>query len=324
LQITKGKQVSKRRHHQAAMPPAENLLRAAMIEASKIHFVSIMSWEGNCPESLQQEAASALEDERVLFFPNLKFEIGPQEKQFLNPAIVSGAKNVVFNIATGKLGGCRRDGPEAEQVAAMLKRFAESARATLENLLPAYRNKLVLGRTSLRPVEIANRVTSWRKDDTRLHVDSFPSTPLQGRRILRLFSNVNPDGKPRSWRLGEAFEDAAKHFAPRLRPPFPGSAAALQLLRITRGRRAAYDHYMLQLHDRMKADLDYQRSSRQSHFDFPAGATWIAFTDQIPHAAVAGQHQLEQTFYLRVEDMVDPGRSPLRTLEKLMGSKLTN
>jgi hypothetical protein len=295
-----------------------------MNEPSNIYFVPVVSWDGNCAESLQQEAARVLEEGRVLYFPNLAFEIRPPEQRFLTPAIVSGAKNVAFNIGSGKLSGCHCVGAEAERLAAMLKRFAESARAMLENLLPAYRNKLVLGRTSLRPVEIAGRVTSWRKDDTRLHVDSFPSTPMQGRRILRAFSNINPDGRPRSWRLGEPFEDAAKHFASALRPPFPGSAAALHLLRITRDRRTAYDHYMLQLHDLMKADLDYQRSSRQSHFDFPAGATWAVFTDQAPHAATAGQHQLEQTFYLRVEDMVESGRSPLRILEKLMGSKLTN
>lgn len=295
-----------------------------MNEPSNIYVVPIVSWDGNCSESLQQETVQALEEGRVLFFPNLAFEIRPQEKQFLNPAIVSGAKNVGFNIATGKIGGSECVGVEAEQLAMMLKRFAERARSLLENLLAAYRNKLVPGRTSLRPVEIAGRVTSWRKDDTRLHVDSFPSTPVQGRRILRVFCNINPDGRSRSWRLGESFEDAAKHFAPALRPPFPGSAAALQLLRITRGRRTAYDHYMLQLHDRMKADLDYQRSSRQSRFDFPAGATWAVFTDQTLHAATSGQHQLEQTFYLRVDDMVDSRRSPLRMLEKLMGSKLTN
>jgi hypothetical protein len=295
-----------------------------MNKPSNIYVVPVVSWDGDCSESLQQDAAPALEEGRVLFFPNLAFGIRPREKQFLNPAIVSGAKNVVFNIATGKLGGCQCVGVEAEQLAMMLKRFAESAMALLENVLPAYRNKLVPGRTSLRPVEIAGRVTSWRKDDTRLHVDSFPSTPVQGRRILRVFCNVNPDGRPRSWRLGEPFEDAVKHFASALRPPFPGSAVALQRLRITRGRRTAYDHYMLQLHDRMKADLDYQRSSRQSHFDFPSGTTWAVFTDQAPHAATAGQQQLEQTFYLQVEDMVDSRRSPLRILEKLIGSKLTN
>ncbi|MBO0799359.1 MAG: Kdo hydroxylase family protein [Blastocatellia bacterium] len=295
-----------------------------MNETSNIYFAPIVSWDGNCSELLQQEMTHALEEGRVLFFPNLAFEIRQQEKQFLDPAIVRGGKNVGFDIGTGKLGGCQCGGVEAVQLAMMLKRFAERARSLLENLLAAYRNKLVSGRTSLRPVEIAGRVTSWRKDDTRLHVDSFPSTPVQGRRILRVFCNINPDGRPRSWRLGEPFEDAARHFASALRPPFPGSAAALKRLRITRGRRTAYDHYMLQLHDRMKADLDYQRSSRQILFDFPAGATWAAFTDQALHAATSGQHQLEQTFYLHVDDMVDSSRSPLRVLEKLLGAKLTS
>ena len=43
-----------------------------------------------------------------------------------------------------KLGVCRYVGVEAEQLAMMLKRFAEEARALLENVLPAYRNKRVL------------------------------------------------------------------------------------------------------------------------------------------------------------------------------------
>jgi hypothetical protein len=50
----------------------------------------------------------------------------------------------------------------------------------------------------------------------------------------------------------------------------------------------------------------------------------MVFTDQVPHAANAGQHQFEQTFYLKVNDMADPARSPLRILEKLMGAKLVN
>jgi hypothetical protein len=59
-----------------------------MNEPSNIYFVPIASWDGNCSESLQQEAVRALEEGRVLFFPNLAFEIRLREKQFLNPAIV--------------------------------------------------------------------------------------------------------------------------------------------------------------------------------------------------------------------------------------------
>ena len=96
----------------------------------------------------------------------------------------------------------------------------------------------------------------------------------------------------------------------------------LQVFRITRSRRTAYDALMLQLHDRMKEDGDFQQRSEQEIVDFPAGSTWLAFTDQVSHAATAGQYQLEQTFLLPVSVMRDDRRSPLRVLEGLMGRRL--
>src|SRR2546423_12437877 len=115
---------------------------------------------------------------------------------------------------------------------AMLSRFSDEAHGFVELTCPQYGPRLVRGRTSFRPVEIAGRPTSWRKDDTRLHIDSFPATPVHGRRILRLFTNVNPDGRPRTWRIGEDFESVAQRFAPALKRPAPGAAALLRLLRI--------------------------------------------------------------------------------------------
>jgi hypothetical protein len=37
----------------------------------------------------------------------------------------------------------------------------------------------------------------------------------------------------------------------------------------------------------------------------------------VSHAAMAGQYQLEQTFLLPVDAMLDGERSPLRVLERL-------
>ena len=79
---------------------------------------------------------------------------------------------------------------------------------------------------------------------------------------------------------------------------------------------------MLQLHDRMKADLHYQSTAEQTACAFQAGSTWMAFTDQVSHAAMAGQYALEQTFYLPVEYMADPSQAPLRILERLAGGEL--
>jgi hypothetical protein len=103
----------------------------------------------------------------------------------------------------------------------------------------------------------------------------------------------------------------------------PGSGRLLALLRITKSRRTPYDALMLQLHDRMKADADFQRHSPQQTIDFPSGTTWVAFTDQVSHAAMAGQYQLEQTFLLPVAAMREPERSPLRVLERIKGRRLT-
>jgi hypothetical protein len=109
-------------------------------------------------------------------------------------------------------------------------RFSTSAAALVDRLFPTYHGGIVRARASFRPAEIAGRVTSWRKDDTRLHVDAFPATPSRGRRILRVFTNVNPEGKPRSWRIGDDFGAVARRFADRLQLPFPGTGVLLALV----------------------------------------------------------------------------------------------
>jgi hypothetical protein len=79
---------------------------------------------------------------------------------------------------------------------------------------------------------------------------------------------------------------------------------------------------MLQLHDLGKLDEEYQRGSAHAALDLPAGSTWVVYTDQVLHAALAGQYLFEQTFHLPVDAMVHPENAPLRTLERLSGRSL--
>ena len=267
-------------------------------------------------------ASATLEAGDVLFLPELGFATGAHESALFTPAILGSSKNASFDPTTGRLGGTTATGADADTLRAFIGRFSESAAALLGELLPGYRGQLTRGRASFRPAEIAGRASSWRKDDTRLHVDSFPATPSGGRRILRVFCNVNPDGRPRSWRVGDDFEQVARRFAPALRLPLPGTGHLLALARVTKTPRTAYDALMLQLHDRMKGDEEFQARSPQTAVDFPAGSTWLAFTDEVSHAATAGQYQLEQTFLLPVSAMAMPERSPLRVLERLKARRL--
>ena len=280
------------------------------------------AWDTAETDSRDDSVARLLESGAVLFFPRLSFEIEPHEAELFSPAILSSAKNASFDPATGRASGTTLDGDRRRRLRDLMGRFSDRAAALARAVLPAYGPHLVRARASFRPAEIAGRATSWRKDDTRLHVDSFPATPVQGRRILRLFSNVNPAGRPRLWRVGDHFEPVATRFAGVLAMPWPGSGALWHLLKVTKSRRSPYDALMLQLHDRMKEDADFQERSPQTSFDFPAGTTWLAFTDQVPHAAMAGQYQLEQTFLLPVKGMMDESRSPLRILERLKGRTL--
>jgi hypothetical protein len=289
---------------------------------SRLSTFSHGSWADPAQPTLAADATVSLEGGSVLFLPNLRFSVERGEQAIFSPSMLSSSKNASFDPVSGRIGGTTLAGDEQAHLARIMARFSDSAHTLVNGLFPRYRDHLIRARVSFRPAEIAGRQTSWRKDDTKLHIDSFPASPVQGRRILRVFSNVNPLSRARSWRVGEDFARVAARFAPALSLPFPGQAALLKLLHITKSLRTPYDGLMLQLHDRMKADSSFQETCEQEHVDFPSGSTWIAFTDQVSHAAMAGQYQFEQTFLLPVSAMIDESRSPLRVLERLKGRAL--
>ncbi len=281
-------------------------------------------WTDAFSESNQARAIAQLESGSVLMFPQLPFLLSQEEKSFLTPDCADPhAKNIGYHPESNRLWGVHQLPDESRiQLKKMLHRFANNALTLVINLLPHYKSQLIIGRTSYRPIEVVGRASSYRKDDKRLHVDAFPSSPNQGKRILRVFSNINPDGKARVWRIGEPFEQVAKRFLPTVSKPLPGSAALLNFLRITKTYRTPYDHIMLHMHDNMKADEHYQKTAPQQTVHFPANTTWIVQTDHVSHAAMQGQFLLEQTFYLPVDAMKNPAHSPLKILESMMNQPL--
>lgn len=282
----------------------------------------VTAWRPAPDAALQGRAAAALEGGDVVVMPSLAFPLTAVERGYLRPdAVKEGTKTIKYEPRTGRVWGTA-DQVGEEVLRGMLKRYAEEAHALVLALFPGYARGLTLGATSFRPVEAQGRLQSTRQDDTLLHVDAFPSRPSAGQRIMRVFTNINPDGKPRVWRVGEPFEAVARRFLPGIAAPLPGSAALLKMLRITKARRTEADHYMLRLHDTMKGDAAYQRDCPRQTVDFAPGTTWMVFTDQVSHAAISGQHALEQTFTLDLVGMSDPETSPLRVLERLKGKKL--
>jgi len=290
---------------------------------SQIIEVTSADWRG---QNLSQPRASlldAVEQGKVLYFPHLAFAFDPAERALLDPALADPKrKNISLDPDGGALHGVLGDAATQAAVRALIARYQTSARTLVDGLFPEYDGKLRVAPTSLRLHQVETRETSWRKDDSRLHVDAFPSRPNYGERILRVFANVNPHGVPRVWRVGEPFEDMARRFLPRIKPQMPGSAWLQHLLHITKSPRSEYDHLMLNLHDGMKADLDYQKTCPQQTIGFPPGSVWVCFSDHAAHAVMSGQFMLEQTFFLPVRAMVHPDWAPLGILERLQGREL--
>jgi hypothetical protein len=281
-------------------------------------------WNYSLPAADAAETTRALETGLVLYLPRLAFKLSAEERRFLSPQWSDGkAKNVSYEPAAQQIRHTAAQGDDRVALAAMMGRYANAARTLVTSLCPQYARDLTWGLTSFRPVSAAGREASIRKDDMRLHVDAFASRPVQGRRLLRVFSNVNPDGAPRVWEIGEPFDAVAVRFRDRIPAQLPGSAWLLEKLHITKGRRSAYDHLMLGLHDQAKRDDRYQSSTDKTRIEFPPDTTWIVFTDLVMHAALSGQYLLEQTFYLPPAAMQDEGRAPLRRLEKIYQRALT-
>ncbi|MEE9267135.1 MAG: Kdo hydroxylase family protein, partial [Gammaproteobacteria bacterium] len=156
----------------------------------------------------REEAVSALESGRVLYIPDLSFPVEEQETRFFEDDLLHlSSKNVSYDPSTNAVRGLESTGGATDEDRAalghMMARYAQFCQDLCASLLGDYAKRLNSARTSFRPVEIEGRKSrTVGSDDTLLHVDSFSSRPTAGRRIMRVFTNVSPVGKPRVWNVG--------------------------------------------------------------------------------------------------------------------------
>ena len=265
---------------------------------------------------------AALEAGKVLYFPRLAFDVRVPERSLLRADMLSPKARNVSLGADGVLKGAGGTADEQAALATMVGRFRQQALQLIDALLPEYRGALRIAPTSFRPRQVETRAQSVRADDQRMHVDAFPTRPNYGERILRVFANVNPADVPRVWRVGDSFEAVARQFLPRATPYRLWQAKALNALHVTKSLRSEYDHLMLQLHDLMKRDEQYQKSGMQVTMPFAAGSVWVCFSDQATHAVMSGQYMMEQTLHLPAGREVDRASSPLAILTRLVGRPL--
>jgi 3-deoxy-D-manno-oct-2-ulosonic acid (Kdo) hydroxylase len=283
------------------------------------------------------EALEAVESGGLVFLADVGFELKPSEAEILSdvgnvleraPASENGRPTLIFDPrighmrrlqfarAGGRLARARVKKSARRDLESMLMRYAGWTEEIVTRLFPRYTGLLEADRVTYRP--------NPRSVPQPLHVDSAYGDPTGGRGMLRLFTNVDPLGRPRTWQVGEPFESFARRFVPSLDAPAADwTSALLAWLGIVGRPRSPYDRMIAQLRRLGKRDEAYQRTAPRRIVEFPSGSSWLAITDLVLHGAVSGQHSLDRTFYLPATAMRDPSRSSLSILERATGRKLS-
>jgi hypothetical protein len=292
-------------------------------------------------EASARDACGRLERGEILFFSATPFEFPAPDREFLlaqKQAESRFHKNISYRPKTNEIRGVERKGADDAahlQLQEIMRRYSADVTRFTKSLLAPYAQTIMLDFASFRPLEEEGRNLPLKKRNDLLHVDAFPTRPTQGGRILRVFTNINPE-ESRRWLTGEAFEKIATRFADKAGlPEFAYSAnsvtgkwrrrgiAAMRAVGLPVPDRSGYDRFMLHFHDWLKENGRYQEEERAKPVqEFPPGCTWLVYTDGVPHAALSGRFALEHTFIVPREALVEPEVAPISILEKLSGKAL--
>jgi 3-deoxy-D-manno-oct-2-ulosonic acid (Kdo) hydroxylase len=273
-----------------------------------------------------EQYCEQLEAGNILFLPFIPFPFPQEDISFLlaqKQTEAKNHKNIAYKPKTHTISNAvNLSEADAQRLLEVMKRYSDCAAAFLGRLLSPYAAQWSIDYTSFRPFEEKGRQLRTRARNDLLHVDSFPTRPMKGNRILRFFTNINPS-ENRKWITTDSFEALAARFGGK-DVPFPHKNSAKRML-LTLAKqlglplkvRSAYDEFMLNLHNFLKENEDFQQTCIKHYWEFPPNSCWIVYTDQVSHAATAGQYALEQTFIVPPYSLVHPQTSPLAVLEKL-------
>ncbi|MGE5756587.1 MAG: Kdo hydroxylase family protein [Planctomycetaceae bacterium] len=293
-----------------------------------------------CLEGDQRNATATEEQYRhletgdILYFPRTPFTLTDEERAFLlsqKQVDASYHKNISYRPNQDRLKGVdQRDGALWARMHEIMRAYSRRAIAFMAQFLPRYAPDWKIDFASFRPIEEAGRKVALRSRNDLIHIDSFPSRPSYGDRLLRIFTNIHPR-RARIWVTSESFEQLAWRYAAKAGLPHrPNTLARLrgQAVRLlaTVGvpvlDRPAYDQFMLRFHHFLKENETFQRECPKDRWEFPPDSTWIVFTDTSSHACLGGQYALEQTFIVRRGSLVWPEKAPIAILERMIGFPL--
>jgi 3-deoxy-D-manno-oct-2-ulosonic acid (Kdo) hydroxylase len=291
------------------------------------------------PSAEQTRAWCAqLEEGNILYFPQTPIALDLADQSFLlNQQQTNSSlhKNIAYKPNKDQLSGIDRSATNAEtfaRVHTILRNYSAAVTNFLSGFLSPYQQRWQLDYASYRPQEEQGRDLPLRRRNDLLHTDAFPTRPTYGARILRFFNNIHPT-RTRDWVVGTPFTELIRHFVPmQIAPPSQDNWTNRMLKQtltacgvgrlIPELKRSPYDEFMMRFHNFLKEHAEFQSSHPKLQISFPPGSSWMVYTETVPHAVLAGQYALEQTFLVSPDAMVEPKTTPLNVLEGITGSRL--
>ncbi len=270
-----------------------------------------------------------LERGELIFYPQCPFLLptGDETTFLLSQRLGRFThKNISYNPFSGRVGGhARMKLPQTDRLRNLLDGFSRSVTQWVHETFSRYGGGITLDRVSFRSEEEATRCLSHTARNDLLHVDAFPNRPSHGRRILRVFANVNPK-ESRVWLTSDPFDKLFESYGVRAGLPRRNASwleqvgdTVLRIFHPGRRPRSAYDNFMLRFYDFLKREDSFQEKGRKKLWSFPPGSAWVAMTDACSHAVLRGRFALEHSFFIGTSVLALPGESPAAILARACG-----
>ncbi|MFP5208045.1 MAG: Kdo hydroxylase family protein [Acidobacteriota bacterium] len=289
------------------------------------------------PEQAERWCAY-LESGMILYFPRSPLPVPRTDIEFLLNRKPAGGKfheDIFYDPYRDRLRGADRNASSSEEIERLrliMHRFSANAVRLLSGFLTPYERGWRIDYASFKANGEAGHTRSQPRRNDLLQIDAFPARPARGWRILRFFANIHP-AKTCDWMTGEPFPRILGAFWPTILATPRGEGRAIRAARRfaeSTGltslapwlKRTPYDRFMLELHDAMKHDAQFQRTCPKETLQFAPGSCWMIYTDTVPYAIRAGQYTLEQTLFVDPAANVTHGSAPLTLLEEIAGAKL--
>jgi hypothetical protein len=276
--------------------------------------------------SVSKPLTARLEQGEIVYFPTRPFKlpVGADMQCLLEQRVGGSGRHIIFDPKTAEIhyrASSDRDG--ALRLAKALGEFQWQALDWLGGILPGYASAWQVGTISLRPEEEATRRLRFSQREDLLHIDPFPDGASRGRRLLRLFVNLNPN-EPRVWATSDGLARLLDRFGEKIGAPVGEDSSwawqvrqgVLGLLDARQRGRSAADEFLLRLEGCLKANDWFQEKGPKRFWHFAPGSAWLTMTDGLSHAVLRGRHALEMSLFIDPMTLVVPELAPARIVEQ--------